>query len=112
MSEPLRQVLRKNVKFHWSSRHQEAFDQLKQALSEPHVLTYFDPKAKTRGVVVDASLVGLGALILQKQFSGDFQPLTFASRALSDVKRRYSQTEREALGIIYACERFRMYLYG
>ena len=46
LSEPLRQVLRKNVKFHWSSRHQEAFDQLKQALSEPHVLTYLIPRQR------------------------------------------------------------------
>ena len=31
---------------------------------------------------------------------------------LTDVERRYSQTEKEALGLIWGCERFHMYLVG
>ena len=38
--------------------------------------------------------------------------ISYASRILTDVERRYSQTEKEALGIVWACERFHMYLYG
>ena len=34
----------------------------------------------------------------------------YASRSLNDVKRRYSQTEKEALALVWACERFNMYL--
>ena len=36
----------------------------------------------------------------------------YASRNLIDVERRYSQAEREALAIIWACECFHTYLYG
>ena len=34
------------------------------------------------------------------------------STQLTGVERRYSQTEKEALGLVWGCERFHMYLYG
>lgn len=34
------------------------------------------------------------------------------AESLSDVERIYSQTEKEALGIVWGCKRFHMYLIG
>jgi hypothetical protein len=31
---------------------------------------------------------------------------------LTPVEQRYSQTEREALGVLFACEHFHLYIYG
>ena len=31
---------------------------------------------------------------------------------VSKVERRYSQTEKEVLGVVFGCERFHMYLIG
>ena len=28
------------------------------------------------------------------------------------MEKRYSQTEKEALGLVWGCERFHMYLFG
>ena len=60
---------------------------------------------------MDASPVGLGAILLECS-NGTVRPVAYASRTLTDVKRRYSQTEKEALAVVWACERFHIYLYG
>ena len=38
--------------------------------------------------------------------------VSYVSRALIPVETRYSQNEREALAIIWACAKFHLYLYG
>jgi hypothetical protein len=60
---------------------------------------------------VDASPVGLGAILTQTQ-QGVVRPIAYASRTFTPVERRYSQTEREALAVVWGCEKFHLYLYG
>ena len=60
-------------------------------------------------LVTDASPVGLGAVLIQEQ-RGNRRVIAYASKSLSDVERKYSQTENEALAIVWACERFHLYL--
>jgi hypothetical protein len=38
--------------------------------------------------------------------------MVYASWALSDVEGRYSQTEREALAVVWACEHYNVYVNG
>ena len=78
--------------------HQKAFEQLKRRLCSSPVMAYFDTR-KRNLVIVDGSPYGIWAILLQKeQNCSQFKILSYASRALSLVEKRYSQTDIEGLG--------------
>ena len=112
ITAPLRELTKKNTRFEWKQSHQEAFEKLTKALSTAPCMSYFD-KNKDTYVLVDASPFGLCAILSQKsQGSEDQKVVAYASRALTDVEKRYSQTEKEALAIVWSVEHFHLYLYG
>ena len=98
------------MQWSWTTTHQSAFDKLKAMLTSDCVMAHYDPAAPTQ-LRVDASPVGLGAILTQTQL-GVVRPVAYASRTLTAVERRYSQTEREALAVVWGCEKFHLYLYG
>ena len=69
------------------------------------MLRYCDVK-KPVTIQCDASEIGLGAVLLQGQ------PVSFASRALTDTETRYAQIEKELLAIMWSYDRFDQYIYG
>ena len=75
---------------------------LKGLITSTRTLAYFDVNSKTM-IVTDASPVGLvfGAAFVQLQ-GIEWRVIAYASRPLTDVERRYSQTEREALALMWA----------
>ena len=71
-------------------------------------MAYFDP-SKTTELSVDASPVGLGAILAQiDPATGDRTMVAYASRSLTNTEQRYSQTEHEALAVVWACEHFHL----
>ncbi|PIK38325.1 hypothetical protein BSL78_24838 [Apostichopus japonicus] len=97
ISEPLRRLTKKGQTFSWGKEQEQSFQSLKNVLTKADTLAYFDKNAKTQ-VISDASPVGLGAILVQIQ-NGEARIIGYASRSLTDVERRYSQTEKEALGL-------------
>ena len=87
-TEPLRRLIKNDVKFTWDVEQKEAFQKLKKSLAAIPTLSFYNPKLRTR-LIVDASPVALGAVLVQ--FLNDTPTLiSFASRSLSDVEKRYS----------------------
>ena len=93
ITEPLRRLTHKGVKFVWQPEHEEAYHKLKTAMINSPVMSYFDISKKTH-VVVDAGPVGLSAILAQTPPGKDTPPsiIAYASRALTPTEQRYSQT--------------------
>ena len=114
LTAPLRDLTKKDVRFEWTQTHQTAFEKLKTTLAIAPCMSYFD-KNKQTFVTVDASPVGISGILSQKPRNGDVdsqQIIAYASRALTDTENKYSQTEKEALAIVWAVEHFHLFLYG
>ena len=112
VSEPLRELCKKGQPFQWLERHQQAFDQIKTLLISAQVMACFDPSKQTE-LITDASPVGLSAILRQKTADAvSGRVVAYVSRTLSAVERRYSQTEKEALAIVWAVEKLHLYLVG
>ena len=111
ISSPLWDLTGKDVKWHWGPKEKKAFQEIKGLLTRAPVMAYHRQGATTR-LTTDASPVGVGAVLEQKQRDGTYRPIYYASRKLSNVETRYSQFEREALAVRWACEKFYLYLYG
>ena len=107
-TEPLRQLLKKDVTFYWDDQLTRSFQEIKHLLkkqtSKP--LGYYD-RRKEVIVQADASLRGLGACLIQ-----DGKPIAFASKSLTGAESRYANIERELLAVVFACIRFNTYLQG
>ena len=111
VTESLRWLTSQKADFIWNWEQESAFSKIKTFISKAPVLSYFHLGFETK-IVAGARKQGLGAVLLQKTPKNSvFQPVAFASRSLSDAETRYSQTEREALAVVFSCERFKNYVY-
>ena len=97
IAEQLWRLTKTNAEWKWGEQEKTAFENLKRAISTKCV-GYFRKEWRTV-LTVDASPVGLGAVL--QQFN-PVQPQCCVSRMLNDVERRYSQYEKEALGVVGA----------
>ena len=76
-------------------------------------LAFFDvsPDRET-AISSDASPIGLGAVLWQKDDQHQWRPVSCASRALTDTESRYSQLEREMLAVVFGLKKFQQYVIG
>ena len=112
ITQPLRELTRKDAKFHWTKDHERAFNAVKATLTSDAVMSYFDPLKETE-LTTDASPFELSDILAQHTpGQTDRKIVAYISRSLSDVERRYSQTEKEALAVVWAMEKLYLYLSG
>ena len=105
ITKPMRDLTQKGVAWVWDCAQQEAFSTLKKALSSTPVLRYYILGEEVT-LQCDASQSGVGAALMQNG-----QPVAYASIALTTAETRSAQIEKELLAIVFACERFEVYIY-
>jgi hypothetical protein len=106
VAEPLTAQTGKNNVLVWTDKCEVAFQKIKTLLTEAPVLALPDPD-KTYTIESDASIVGIGAVLLQ-----DGKPLAYESRKLIPAERNYTTTEQELLAVVHALKTWRCYLEG
>ena len=111
LSEPLRQLLRKDSSWVWEEPQQHAFQRIKEALLSSEVLAHYDPNRPTI-ISADASSTGLSTVLTQVQENGERRPICYASRSLSKTKKCYAVIEKESLAVTWANEKFSDYVLG
>jgi len=103
LAKPLTNLLR-SKQFQWSTKAQQAFDLLKQAMTTTPVLALPNFNAPFT-VETDACGEGIGAVLMQ---SG--QPIAFLSKALGEKHKALSIYEKEFLALIVTVEKWKHYL--
>ena len=104
--QPLHELRKKTIPFHWSDTHQTAFDELLRCMASPPVLTSYELALPTT-LTTDASEKAIGGILTQNG-----KPVMFVSRVLSATEQRYSNVEREALAIVWCVLRLKQLLLG
>jgi hypothetical protein len=108
---PLHNLTKVDVKWGpsiWTHKCQEAFDGVKWALSHAPVLAVPDPaKAQSLEVICDASILGVGAVLLQ-----DERPLAYESKKLTPAEVQWTTTDQELWAVVHALKTWRCYLEG
>jgi hypothetical protein len=96
--------------FRWTEQAQQALDALKKAFQSAPVLRHWDGTRDTR-VETDASTKAIAG-ILSQQCDGQWRPVAYWSRKLTETEQRWATGQQELLAIVESLEEWRHYLEG
>lgn len=105
IARPLTNLLRKG-QFAWGEEAENAFNELKKAMTSTPTLALPDFSAPFI-IQTDAFGEGIGAVLSQNG-----QPIAYMSRSLGVTKKSWSTYAREMLAIVVAIRTWRPYLLG
>ncbi|KAG3127040.1 hypothetical protein PI126_g22048 [Phytophthora idaei] len=108
---PLSQILKKAAEWKWTAEYQQAFDAVKQGLTEAPILAVAD-QDRPFHVVCDASDFAIGCALMQHDHEGRDRVVYYQSRQLKPAERNYPVHDKELLAMKYALAKFRVYLLG
>jgi hypothetical protein len=106
IAKPMTELLKKEIKFHWNDKCEEAFHTLRKLLTTAPVLAQPD-NTKPFDVYCDASGTGLGCVLMQNN-----RVIAYASRALRNHEQNYLTHDLELAAVIHALKIWRHHLMG
>ena len=96
IASPLTKLLRKGIKFEWTNKCHNSFEQLKGMLVEALVLTQ-PTSGKEYTLYSDASCIGLGCVLLQ-----DGKLVAYESKQLKPHGKNYPTHDLELAAVVFA----------
>jgi len=104
---PYFQCLKKNERFQWTYRCEEAFQKLKEYLSKPPVLCKPEKGAEL-SLYISVTEHAVSS-VLVKESGGEQKPVYFVSKVLHGAEVRYPTIEKAALAVVVSTRRLRHY---
>jgi hypothetical protein len=106
IAKPITELLKKEAKFVWGQKCEDAFCALRQHLTTAPVLAQPN-SSKPFDVYCDACGTGLGCVLMQ-----DNRVIAYASRALRPHEQNYPTHDLELAAVVHALKMWRHYLMG
>jgi hypothetical protein len=106
IAKPMTELLKKEVKFRWDDKCDEAFHTLRKLLTTAPVLAQPD-NTQPFDVYCDASGTGLGCVLMQNN-----RVIAYASRALQNHEQNYPTHDLELAAVIHTLKMWRHHLMG
>ena len=106
--KPLYTLLHDDVKFQWTPELEKIFQNAMTAETELTIPNTKHPFF----ITVDASLVGLGAVLFQMNEDNKMRVNSYNSRILNTQEKKLSTLDRELLAIVYALQIYDFLIIG
>ena len=110
ISRPLPWLNKKDQPFQWEKAERDSFSSLKTVMVATASLVHPDYTLRME-IHQDVCGYGIGTILLQRQ-EGVEKPIFFISRLLTASEMNYSITEKECLGLVWAMNKFRPFIWG
>ncbi len=108
---PLTKLMKKIEPFIWTTKCQEAQDQIKQKYIEAPILIPSNWQLEFH-VHTNTSLLAIGVIFTQNLTRKYNQPIIYAFRLLNKAKKNYITTERKTLVMVYVLHKFKHFFLG
>ena len=109
--KPVYTLLHDDLKFQWTPELEKIFQDVKKSMTADTELTI--PKTKHPFfITVDASLVGLGAVLFQMNEENKMKVISYNSRILNTQEQKFSTLDRELLARVYALQIYEFLIIG
>ncbi len=110
IAAPLTDLTKKDVGWRWTDVEEKSFETLRDALVTKPVLYCPNEKLDYK-IVVDAGPKAVGGILLQDFEDGE-HPIAYEHHRLSDAEEKYSQYEKEFLGLLHCLRKWKHYYLG
>ena len=109
--KPFYDLLHENTPWKWTDEHERLFQKLKMSLTSETELTIPNTKHPFF-ITVDASLIGLGAVLFQLKDQNKMKVISYNSRIFNPQEQKLSTLDSELLGIVHALQIYEFLIIG